>query len=551
MAPSLRILALGGLGEVGKNMMVIESGDDIVVVDCGLMFPKADMPGVDLVLPDVSYLMERADRVRAILITHGHEDHIGALPYVLRELNVPVYAPPVAYDLTRVKLEEHGILGGRDLREVHPGDVVDLGGISAEYFSVCHSIPDACGIALRTPAGLVIHTGDFKIDHTPVDGRQVDLQRIAELGQEGVLLLMSDSTYAEVPGHTPSEQIVGAALKHAIADAPGRAIVATFASLIARVQQIVDAAVADGRHVAVAGRSMVNNVSMALQKGYIRAPAGTIVDLADIEAYPPEEQVVVVTGAQGEPTSVLVRIASHRHRDIKLRSDDTVILSASTIPGNETVVARTIDNLVRQGARVITPRQAPVHVRGHGSQEELKLMLSLVKPRYFVPLHGEYRMLAAHADLARAVGVADENVFVLEDGDILDVTDDGAGLAGQAPAGHIYVDGADRWEMDSVVLRDRRKLSRDGFVVAVIPVDRATGEPSGTPEVVTSGFVDAEQGLSLSEQASEVLANALASTGGRGLELGDVTRAAREALAAFLYEQTGRRPMVIPVPIEV
>jgi ribonuclease J len=551
MAPSLRILALGGLGEIGKNMMVVESGEDIVVVDCGLMFPKADMLGVDLVLPDVSYLMERSDRVRAILITHGHEDHIGALPYVLKDLNVPVYAPPVAYHLAQVKLKEHGILGRMDLHEVHPGDVVDLGEISAEYFNVCHSIPDACGIALRTPAGLAIHTGDFKIDHTPVDGKPVDLQRIAELGREGVLLLMSDSTYAEVPGHTLSEQVVGVALKHAISDAPGRVIVATFASLIARVQQIIDAAIADGRHVAVAGRSMVDNVAMAFQKGYLRAPAGTVVDLADIESYPPEEQVVVVTGAQGEPTSVLVRIASGRHRDVKLREDDTVILSASTIPGNETVVARTIDNLVRQGARVITPRQAAVHVRGHGSQEELKLMLNLVQPRYFVPVHGEYRMLAAHAGLARSVGVADENVFVLEDGDILDVNADGAAVTGQVPAGHIYVDGADRWDVDSVVLRDRRRLSRDGFVVAILPIDHATGKISGSPEVVTSGFVDPDQAEALGAQASETLANALASSGDEGLELGKITRTARDVLAAFLYEQTGRRPMVIPVPIEV
>ncbi len=550
MALPLRIVALGGLGEVGKNMMVIESGDDIVVVDCGLMFPKADMLGVDLVLPDITHLIENKDRVRAILITHGHEDHIGALPFVLRDLNVPVYAPPLAHDLVRVKLEEHGVLAGRNLHEVRPGDTVQLGAISAEYFSVCHSIPDACGIALRTPRGLVIHTGDFKIDHTPVSGRPMDLQRIAELGQEGVFLLMSDSTYAEVPGHTASEQVVGEALKHAIADAPGRVIVATFASLIARVQQIIDAAVLDGRKVAFAGRSMVDNVAMALQKSYVRAPTGTIVELADMDGFPSDEQVVVVTGAQGEPTAVLSRISSGRHRDVKVGPDDTVVLSASTIPGNETVVARTIDNLVRLGANVITPRRAPVHVRGHGSEEELKLMLRLVKPKHFVPLHGEYRMLKAHARLAEAVGVQRENVFVIEDGDVLEIDESGGAVVGQVPAGHIYVDGADRWDMQSMVIRDRRVLARDGFVVVVVPIDHA-GELAGRPEVVSSGFVDAARTEEIREQASDLLTNTLANGAGQNLEWDALTQTVREVLARYLHELTGRRPMIIPVPLEV
>jgi len=550
MTVPLRIVALGGLGEIGKNMMVIESGGDIVVVDCGLMFPKADMLGVDLVLPDVTYLLENKDRVRAILITHGHEDHIGALPFVLRELNVPVYAPPLAYDLVRVKLEEHGVLNGRDLHEIQPGDIVQLGDTTAEYFRVCHSIPDACGIALRTPSGLVLHTGDFKIDHTPVDGNPVDLQRIAELGQEGVFLLMSDSTYAEVPGHTPSEQVVGAALKHVVMDAPERVIVATFASLIARVQQIVDAAVLDGRKVAFAGRSMVNNVRMALQKSYLRAPAGTIVDLGDIDGFPDDEQVIVVTGAQGEPTAVLSRISTNRHREVTIRPNDTVVLSASTIPGNETLVSRTIDNLVRLGANVITPRQAPVHVRGHGSAEELKLMLNLVTPRYFVPLHGEYRMLAAHAKLAQAVGVEAANVFVLEDGDLLEINDGGGTVVGHVPAGHIYVDGTDRWDMESMVIRDRRLLARDGFVVVVVPIDH-TGHLVGKPEVVSSGFVDPSQADGMRKEASDLLANTLANGTGQNLEWEALTQTVREVLARFLHEQTGRRPMIIPVPIEV
>ena len=547
----LRVIPLGGLGEVGKNMLAVECGDDIVVIDAGVMFPKADMPGVDLVLPDATYLVERMERVRAILITHGHEDHIGALPFLLHDLRVPVYAPPLALNLIRVKLQEHRALSSVSLNEALPGDRVPLGEIEAEYLHMCHSIPDACAIALRTPAGMVLHTGDFKIDHTPVDGRQADLRRIGELGQEGVVLLLSDSTYAERPGHTPSEQVVGPALRHALAEAPGRVLVATFASLIARVQQVIDAAVNDGRKVAFAGRSMTDNAAMAFAKGYLRAPSGTIVELQDLDAYPPWEQTVVLTGAQGEPTSVLVRVANQRHRDIKAREDDTVVLSASTIPGNESAVASAIDNLVRQGMRVVTARSAPVHVQGHGSQEELKLILSLVKPRYFVPIHGEYRMLAAHADLAREVGVEPDNVFVLEDGDVLELDEEGAGVAERVPAGHVYVDGADRFDVRSVVLRDRHRLGSEGFVVVIVPIDGAAGKLAGPIEVVTHGFAEPGHAEELSRRASDLLANSLANGAGQRLELGEVGRLARETLGAYFHQETGRRPMIIPAPVEV
>ena len=555
MSPAgpLRIIPLGGLGEVGKNMMAIECGDDIVVVDAGVLFPQEDMLGVDLVLPDTTYLQERISRVRAILITHGHEDHVGALPYVLRDVNVPVYAPPLARDLIHVKLQEHHALRGHQLHKVQPGDRIPLGDITAEFFQVCHSIPDACGIALHTPMGVVVHTGDFKIDHTPVDGRKLDMQRLAELGREGVLLLLSDSTYAEMPGYTPSEQVVGAALDHVIGDAPGRVLVTTFASLIARVQQVIAAAVRHDRKVAVVGRSMVDNVRMAMENGYIKAPSNTVVDLKELKALPPERQVIMTTGSQGEPTSVLVRIASRSHREIAVQPQDTFIISASTIPGNETVVSRTIDNLHRQGARVLHARTAPVpvHVHGHASQEELKTMLNLVRPRYFVPIHGEYRMLVAHAELAKAVGVEPENVFVLEDGDVLEIDADSAGVVEHIDAGHIFVDGLRLWDMRSVVLRDRRALARDGFVVVVVRLDRSSNRVVGKPDVVSGGFVDMDEDAELVASAIELVHRELDQTGAQPLEWNSISTKVREMLRSYLHKQTGRRPMVILVPVEV
>ena len=551
MTNPVRIIPLGGLGEVGKNMMAIEYGDDIVVIDAGVMFPKQDMHGVDLVLPDTTYLVENAERVRAVLITHGHEDHTGALPYVLRDLHVPVYAPPLARDLVEVKLREHSGVGRYELHEVHPGDSLTFGEITAEYFRVCHSIPDACGIALHTPAGLIVHSGDLKIDHTPVDGHQTDLQRLAALGREGVLLLLSDSTYAEVPGYTPSEQVVGVALDRALAEAPGRVLVATFASLIARVQQVVDAAVKSGRKVAPAGRSMVNNVAMAVAKGYITAPPGTIVTLEELASLPPERQTIVLTGAQGEPLAVLARIANRSSRDIEIQKDDTVVVSASTIPGNETLVAHVIDNLTRQGARVLTRRNTPgIHVQGHASQEELKLMLGLIKPKYFVPIHGEYRMLAAHAELAESVGVERDHIFVIEDGDVLEVGDAGGAVVDHVPGGHVYVDGLRLWDVRSAVLRDRRKLSRDGIVVVVVPFDNATGEALGDPEIVTSGFVDAEASGEMLDRARTLVAEALRAPS-KPLDEASINGRVRQALAGFFRDETGRRPMIVPLPIEM
>ena len=548
---AIRVIPLGGLGEVGKNMMAIEHAGDIVVVDAGVLFPKKEMPGVDLVLPDIEYLVQRKEQVRAILITHGHEDHVGALPYVLRQLDVPVYAPPLARDLIYVKLREHRMVRGSQLHEVRPGDMLPLGSISAEYFQVCHSIPDACGIALHTPAGVVVHTGDFKIDHTPVDGKKLDMQRLAELGRDGVLLLLSDSTYAEEPGYTPSEQVVGAALDAVIGDAHGRVLVATFASLIARVQQVINASVKHGRKVAIVGRSMVDNVRMAMENGYVQAPKGTILPLKDLERLSPSQQVIITTGSQGEPTSGLVRIANQGHPEVSIRQGDTVVISASTIPGNETVVYGTIDNLTRQGARVLHSRTALVHVHGHGSQEELKTMLNLTKPQYFVPIHGEYRMLAAHAELAKEVGVAPENIFVLEDGDVLELAPLRAAVVDHIDAGHIYVDGLRLWDMSSVVIRDRHALARDGFVVVLVRLDRSTGRLLGEPEVVSSGFVDMSEGQGLIDEAARQVHQVLDHGLLQPMEWSYISSQVREVLGDYLHRQTRRRPMIIPVPVEV
>ena len=551
MANSIRIVPLGGLGEVGKNMMVVEYGDDIVVIDAGLMFPKADMHGVDLVLADTTYLLERKEKVRAILITHGHEDHIGGLPFLLRDLNVPVYAPPLAKDLVQVKLKEGAGLGKVDLHEIEPGDSIKLGGITAEFFRVCHSIPDACGIALHTDAGIIVHSGDFKIDHTPVDGQLTQLHRLAELGEEGVLLLLSDSTYAQNPGYTPSEQVVSVALDQVIGAAEGRVLLATFASLIARVQQVVDVAVKHGRKIALAGRSMVDNVNMALAKGYIKAPSGTFVSLDELGALDPNKQIIVLTGAQGEPMAMLSRVARRASRDIVIHESDTVIISASAIPGNETVISNVMDNLTRQGAHVVTRRDAHVHVQGHASQEELKLMLNLIKPKYFVPIHGEYRMLAAHARLAESVGVTRENIFVMEDGHVLEVSEDSAEVVEHQPAGHVFVDGLRLWDMRAEIFKDRRSLSRDGFVVVVVPLDNATGELLGDAEIASSGFIDMEESVDLIERAMDRVSESLRSTENGPLDEASISARVRKVLGSFLYEETGRRPMIVPLQIEV
>ena len=551
MAQQLKVIPLGGLGEIGKNMMALECGEDIIVIDAGVLFPAEDTPGVDLIVPDVTYLRQNRERVRAIVITHGHEDHTGALPYVLRDLEAPVYAPRLAAGLIEVKLKEHRET--RDSRPIaiDPGEPVDFGCFQVEWFRVCHSIPDAMGLAIRTPLGLVIHTGDFKVDHTPVDGRPTDLSNLAALTAEGVLLLLSDSTYAEVPGYTPSERVVGEALDRAIATAHGRVLVASFASLISRVQLVLDAARRHGRRVAFVGRSLVDNVNMTLKMGYLSAPPELLATLREVRNLPPDEVVIMTTGSQGEPTSALVRIASGEHRDVSIIPGDTVVISATPIPGNETVVSKTIDNLLRKGAHVLHDRIALVHVHGHASQEELKLMLNLVRPRYFVPVHGEYRHLKAHAALAGALGIAPGNVFVMEDGDVLEIGPDSAQLAGRVTAGPVFVDGRRTWDVTNGVLRDRRLLSQDGIVVMMVTRDATTGRLLGLPEMVSSGFIDLAEQSEIAHETAQVVMEALSGNGAQPPDRALAAERVKEAAAGFLRDRTGRRPMIVPVVKEV
>jgi ribonuclease J len=533
-------------------MMALECGDDIVVVDCGVQFPTEDMLGVDLVIPDISYLRENSDRVRAILITHGHEDHIGALPFVLPQLNVPVFAPRLAHGLISVKLKEHRASRNATAEPIEPKQTYQFGdSFRVTWFRVCHSIPDAMGMAIETPLGTVIHTGDFKIDHTPVDGHTIDLASLAEYGSRGVLLLCSDSTYAELPGFTPSEQVMGNALDRAIGDAPGRVMVATFASLIARIQQVIHAAERHHRKVSIVGRSMVDNVNMAREMGYLNVLDDTLVPLNQTRGLAPEEIVLMTTGSQGEPTSALVRIANREHRDVRIMPGDTVIISATPIPGNELLVSRTIDNLLRQGAKVLHDRVSLVHVHGHGSQEELKMMLSLIRPRYFVPVHGEYRHLMAHASLAWDMGVAQSGIFVLEDGDILELSESGGAVVGAVSAGPIYIDGLTTHDTSSQILRDRRTLSRDGMVAVILSVDRDRRQLAGHPKAVASGFMSSTDTAQLFDTLSVELER-LISEELEPLDDVDLVKSTlRDASRKLIYSETHRRPLIIPVVLEV
>mgnify|MGYP000026488660 FL=1 len=547
MPEKLRVVPLGGLGEIGKNMMALELGNDLIVIDAGLMFPEEEMLGVDLIIPDVSYVEERRHKLRGIVITHGHEDHTGALPYVLPKLRAPIYCTRLTRGLVEVKLKEHGLLEEADLRLVQPGERVRLGQFTVEFIRVTHSIPDSAALAIHTPLGLVFHTGDFKLDHTPVMGMPTDLQRVAELGRQGVLLLLSDSTYADVPGYTPSERIVGDTLWRVMAGSQGRVIVATFASLISRIQQVADAASACGRKVFVTGRSMLDNVAMALEQGYLKTDQDLLAPIERMRGLKPDKVVILTTGAQGEPTSALVRMANRDHRYVEIQKGDVVVLSSSPIPGNEVLINRTINNLYRLGATVLHSRVADVHVRGHAAQEELKLMLGLLRPRFFVPVHGEFRHLVVHAELAKAMGVAPENVFVLEDGDILELDGERGKVVARAPADLVYVDGL-AVGADKVVLRDRRHLASDGVLVALVTVDRHTGKPIGPPDLVARGFMEQEMSRKVLERARKVAMDALARGGG---DRADLNARLHDALVQFVYNETRRRPMVLPLTVEV
>jgi ribonuclease J len=549
--PRLKIIPLGGLSEIGKNMMVMEFENDIIAIDAGLMFPEEDMLGIDLVIPDISYLVEHKEKVRGIVITHGHEDHIGALPYILPQLNVPVYSTKLTHGLISMKLKERRALAGTNLKVILPGANVALGRFRIEFFPVCHSIPDAVGLVIYTPIGVVVHTGDFKLDHTPVSGRPTDLSRLAQLGARGVLLLMSDSTYAELPGYTPSEKAVGEALDHIMAEAPGRVIITTFSSLVSRIQQVIDAAAKYGRRVFVIGHSMSDTVRMALELGYLHAPDGVLSRLDQLRGLPHNKVVFLTTGSQGEPTSALVRMANRDHRELHIIPGDTVVISATPVPGNEGLVNRVVNSLFKQGARVLYDKVAQVHVHGHASQEELKLLLTLARPKFFMPIHGEYRHLALHAKLAESVGLPKENIFVLEDGDVLELTPESGKKAGKITSSNVYVDGLSVGDIDSIVLRDRKMLSKDGIVMVIIAVNRQTGKVIGRPDIVSRGFVDPVESRDMIEASRDLVARVLDHGGTRPADWGFISTKVRDTLNRFYYEQTRRRPMVLPFMVKV
>jgi ribonuclease J len=549
----LRIIPLGGLSEIGKNMMVMEYENDIIIIDAGLMFPGEEMLGIDLVIPDISYLLDKRDKIRGIVITHGHEDHIGALPYLLPQLNVPVYATRLTSGLISVKLKEGKALSGAKLKATPFGNQVSLGRFRVEFFPVCHSIPDASGLIIHSPIGTIIHSGDFKLDYTPVDGKPTNLARLAQLGAQGVLLLLADSTYAELPGYTPSERVVGETLDRVIANAPGRVIVTTFSSLVSRIQQVIDAAAKHQRRVFIIGRSMNDIVNMTLELGYLKVPKGILGRLDELKGLPNNRVVLITTGSQGEPTSALVRIANHDHRQVHIIRGDTVVLSATAVPGNEALINRTVDNLFKQGAHVLYDKVAPVHVHGHGSQEELKLLLNLVKPRFFMPIHGEYRHLSLHASLAQSLGIPEKNIFLLEDGDVLELSPEGGRKTGKVSSGNVYVDGLSVGDIGSVVLRDRRMLSRDGVVMVIITINRQTGKLVGRPDIVSRGFVEPNDAKDkdMIEKSRDLVARTLDHSGVRPAEWGFIYSKVRDILNKFYYEQTKRHPMILPVMVKV
>jgi ribonuclease J len=549
MKPKLKLIPLGGAGEIGKNMTLVEYDDAILVIDAGLMFPESDMLGVDIVIPDITYLLEQRERVRGIVITHGHEDHIGALPHVLPRINAPIYATPLTRGLIEVKLKAHKLLKDATLHTITTRDTIQLDPFTIETFHVCHSVPDGIGLAVTTPLGTIVHTSDFKFDPSPVDGQLTDFAKLAELGGRGVLALTSDSTNADSPGHTPSEMSINDNFSRVFALAEGRVIVATFASNISRIQQIIDIAARFRRKVAIVGRSMQDNVKMAAQLGYLRIPDGALIRVDQIHQYALNEIVIACTGGQGEPASALVRMANHDHKQVSLVPGDTVILSATPIPGNEEMINRTLNNLFRAGAFVYYADLMHVHVSGHASQEEQKLMINLVRPKYFVPLHGEYRHLVLHARLAQSIGIPPENIFVIENGAVVEFDEHGNARVARetVPAGDVLVDGIGIGDVGTTVLRERHHLSEDGFLVAVLTLDAHTGEVVFGPEIITHGFVYLEQSEEIIAGAKEVMMNAL-KKGGSGAAL---SAKLKDVLSHYLYQQTHRRPMVIPVVTEV
>ena len=551
MADKLSIIPLGGLGEIGKNMMALACGDDIIVIDAGLMFPGAEMLGADFLIPDIGYLLKRRQNIRGLIITHGHEDHIGALPYLLPQLDCPVYAARLTAKLLSVELKQRGMKGKPQLHIVSTGDKIDLGSFTVEFFPVCHSIPDAMGLIINTPLGIVVHSGDFKIDYTPIIDEPTDLSRLAQLGGKGVLLLLSDSTYVELSGYTPSEKVVSDVLDNIIAGASGRVIITTFASLVSRIQQVIDAAAGHKRRVFITGRSMKDITKVALELGYLTAPRGIFCQAEELKSLAHNQVVILTTGSQGEPTSALVRIANEDHEQVQIVPGDTVIISATAIPGNEALINKTIDRLFKQGAYVVYDKLSQVHVHGHGSREELKLLLTLVKPRFFIPVHGEYRHLSLHARLAQSLGIARENTFVLEDGDILELGPEKGKVVGRVSLKDIYVEGSMTYALDSAMFHDRKQLSQDGVVAVTVVIDTRRRRLVGAPRVLARGFVNDKGGDRLIEQSRDVVAEGLKNDPGCLSERRLVETKVKNLLGDFFYKQTHRHPVIIPVAVEV
>ncbi len=541
MTSKLRIVPLGGLGEIGKNMTVIEYEDEILIIDAGVMFPDNDMLGIDIIIPDFTYIKDKIDQVKAILITHGHEDHIGAIGHLMNEVDAPIYATPLTAGLVEVKLRQAGLLQNVDIREFQAGDVLEIGRFTIEPFHVAHSIPDCVGFGITTPVGLIVHTGDYKFDHTPADGWPPDFARLAEFSKRGVLALLADSTNADRPGWTPSEMVVARALDDVFRTAAGRIIVATFASLISRIQQVADLAERYGRKLAITGRSMRENTKMARRLGYLDIPDYLIIDIDDAVKLPQHEVVIMATGSQGEPSAVMGRLARGRHRNLSILEGDTVVFSAHAIPGNEELVFRTINQLFRRGANVLYERVAPVHVSGHASQEEMRLMINLVRPQFLIPIHGELRHLRQHGELAKQMGIPAENIAVVENGTPLALTASSLEILPRLPGGYIFVDGASVGEIGWPVVRDREALAQSGIVFAVLATNDL-GKVIGQPEIVSRGFVNVKESGELLEGAAAAILRAAEVYS--KMKRGKLNEAIEDALSRYLYAETGRRPLV-------
>ena len=548
----LKVMCLGGLAEIGKNMTVLEYGDDIVVIDCGMGFPDDDMPGVDLVIPDISYLVSNAHKVRGILITHGHEDHIGAVSYILQQIDAPIYGTRLSLGIIEGKLDENPPPNEPELYTVEAGDVINLGVFKAEFIHVNHSIADACAIALRTPVGLVYHSGDFKLDVSPIDGKMMDLTRIGELGREGVTLLMCESTNAERAGFTPSERTVGSSLERIFSQYENkRIIIATFSSNVHRVQQIINTSARRNRKVVILGRSMVNVIGAAAELGYIDLPDGVLIDVSEMKRYRPEEITIITTGSQGEPMSALYRIAFSEHNQVRIASSDVVILSSSAIPGNEKLVGRIINALVRNGVRVVHDSSEDLHVSGHACREEIKLLMALLKPKYLMPIHGEYRHLYANKDIGEFMGISADRIFISDVGRVLEIDKKSAKFSGEVPSGNVLVDGAGVGDIGSVVLRDRKHLAEDGLVVVVATVDDY-GEVISGPDVVSRGFVYVKESEELLERARKVAEATLTRSLSHGYDdRMQIKATMRDELAKFIFKETKRRPMILSIIMEV